>query len=616
MGSTHGERNESTPAPNAAAKDMDPSISTPGRLKRLRRALYRYYYRLKYFPFTEERRQRKERGERGFIVIQVDALAHDDLLEALDRGYAPRLRRLLERDGWQLRKYPAGLPSATPAAQAAIFFGTKDDIPAFRWYEKKHKRLVLGSKPEDVQFIRDRLPTSGILDGGAGYVNIYDGGADRAVFTLAAKQPQRVLQKMGGGRVGLLALLHPIRMIRLVLDSVYEYVREEILRMWFQMRGQYTYHWWYLPFIHIGSNVVLRELQTMAVLLDIYTGVPAIYTTYNVYDEFAHHFGPGTRTAFSSIRAMDRRIGEILKMLRRAPGRPYDLYILSDHGQTPSVPYRVRYGETLGDTILNAAKHGVLVMAGTGDYALEHQDVMDFLLQELEHVSDASNIAARKAGRGLGQWIRRHYNVFPLLAESVKEEAEEHIVVTYSSSLAHVYWTDIEHPLTLNEIRDDADRRALYYFLVAHDGIGCVITRMLDGAHVESLRGRAIITPNGEIEILAGEDPLQNYASSAVDRRAIAKLAAMNNAGDMVLFGAYDPEQDICVCFDDQVGAHGAMGGRQSWPFLMTPRGLVSDDYQIDDPLDLHAIFARYSRPVEDPELERPEIERRVPFEA
>ena len=90
----------------------------------------------------------------------------------------------------------------------------------------------------------------------------------------------------------------------------------------------------------------------------------------------------------------------------------------------------------------------------------------------------------------------------------------------------------------------------------------------------------------------------------------------MSNAGDLVLFGAYDPEQELCVCFDDQVGAHGAMGGRQSWPFLMTPRGLVSDDYEINDPLDLHAIFARYSRPVTDPELKRPDVERRVPFEA
>jgi len=424
-------------------------------------------------------------------VLQIDALSYDDLQRAIDRGYAPNLRRLIERHGWQLRCYPSGLPSATPAAQAAIFFGTKEDIPGFRFYEKGERRVIIGSKPADVQHIRDRLPASGILKGGSGYVNIYDGGADRAVFTLAALQPQAFLQKMGGGRLGLLLLLHPVRTLRMVLASGWEYLREEVVRLWGQIKGQYTYYWWYIPLMHIATNVILRELQTMAVLLDIYTGVPSIYTTYNIYDEFAHHFGPASRTAYSAIRAFDRRVGEIRRMLHRVPGRNYDLYILSDHGQTPSVPYRVRFGETLGDTIVAAASEGVLVMAGTGDYAPEHQDIMDFLVQELEQVSAESSLPTRRAGNRLGRWLRRHYQLFPLVAEVVRESQATQLVVTYSSSLAHVYWTEPQDPLWLEDIREHADRRALYYFLVAHAGIGCVITRMLDGAHVESLQGRA-----------------------------------------------------------------------------------------------------------------------------
>jgi hypothetical protein len=68
----------------------------------------------------------------------------------------------------------------------------------------------------------------------------------------------------------------------------------------------------------------------------------------------------------------------------------------------------------------------------------------------------------------------------------------------------------------------------------------------------------------------------------------------------MVLFSAYDPQRDVCVCFDDQVGAHGAMGGRQFWPFILTPRGLIPDRYVIEDPLDLHPVFARYTRTTPD----------------
>ena len=226
--------------------------SSPG-WHRLRHALYGYYYRLKYFPFAAERRARREELERGFIVLQIDALSYDDLQRAIERGYAPNLRRLIDRHGWSLRRYPAGLPGATPAAQAAIFFGTKEDIPAFRFYEKRERRMIIGSKPADVQHIRDRLPASGILRGGAGYVNIYDGGADRAVFTLAALQPQPFLQKMGGGRLGLLLLLHPVRTLRMVLASGWEYLREEVVRLWGQIKGQYTYYWWYIPLMHIAT---------------------------------------------------------------------------------------------------------------------------------------------------------------------------------------------------------------------------------------------------------------------------------------------------------------------------------------------------------------------------
>jgi hypothetical protein len=374
---------------------------------------------------------------------------------------------------------------------------------------------------------------------------------------------------------------------------VVEYLREERDRFISQLRGQSTYYWWYLPFLHIGTNVVLRELQTLSVLLDIYVGVPRIYTTYNAYDEFAHHLGPSSRTAYKSLRALDRRIREVFKLINRMPGRPYDVYILSDHGQTPSVPYRIRYGETLGDTINDAVEQGVMVLARTGEYA-PPREAVEFLVGELEEVASTSGRAARRIGFGLGRWLRRHYKVFPLVAEVVRPLSDHDLVVTYSSSLAHVYWTRPEKPITFNDIRNDPERRALYYFLVAHRGIGVVLTRMLDGVHAESDRGRALVTGNADVEILTGDDPLAPFAPGTLERKALLHLVHLPNAGDLVLFGAYDPEKDLQICFDDQVGAHGALGGRQFWPFFLSAPGLVPPRYPIDDPLDLHPLFARY----------------------
>jgi hypothetical protein len=206
-----------------------------------------------------------------------------------------------------------------------------------------------------------------------------------------------------------------------------------------------------------------------------------------------------------------------------------------------------------------------------------------------------SNVATRRIGLRLGRWLRNQYGLFPLLAEVVRESPETQLVVTYSSSLAHVYWTQPDRPIPFDEIRGNPDHRALYYFLVAHRGIGAVITRMLDGAHVESIRGRALLTPQGELEILAGEDPLQDYAATTVQRREIARLAQDRHSGDVVVFGAYNAERNRCICFDDQVGAHGAMGGPQYWPFILTPPGLVPADHTIEDPLDIHPLLKRYA---------------------
>ena len=562
-------------------------------LTRVRRRFYRWYYHLKYLPFAAERRARKESPGRGFVGIQIDALAFEDFERALEGGHMPFLRRLIDRDGWDLRRYPAGLPSATPAAQAAIFHGQKDRIPAFRFYEKKDRRVIIGSQTSSMQYIRDRLPDRGVLTGGSSYVNLYDGGADRAVWTLSDRNRRPFLENLGGGRILLLLMLHPIRALRMVVVGVLEYLREERDRLVSQIRGQNTYYWWYLPFLHIGTNVVLRELQTLSVLLDIYTGVPAIYTTYNAYDEFAHHFGPSSSTAYKSLRALDRRIKEIFKVINRIPGRPYDVYILSDHGQTPSVPYRVRYGETLGDTVLSAAKHGVMVMARTGEFAPPRQAV-DFLVRELEGVATTSSLPARKAGLGFSRWLRKYYRIFPLTAEVVRPLEDHQMVLTYSSSLAHIYWTDPDVPLSFDEVREDPERRALYYFLVTHQGVGVVLTRMMDGVHAESDRGRSLVTSEGDLEVLEGEDPLAVFAPGPIERNALLHLVHLENAGDLVLMGAYDPESDLQICFDDQVGAHGALGGRQFWPFLLTAPGLVPPRHPIRDPLDLHPLFARY----------------------
>jgi hypothetical protein len=53
----------------------------------------------------------------------------------------------------------------------------------------------------------------------------------------------------------------------------------------------------------------------------------------------AHALGPRHHAAQRALRGVDRSIARIARVVRRVPAHAYDLFILSDHGQTRSVPF-------------------------------------------------------------------------------------------------------------------------------------------------------------------------------------------------------------------------------------------------------------------------------------
>src|SRR5918912_154230 len=296
-GRTHGERKLRSPAVNAMSSPSVavPSMHSPQEEQRGRPRggpLLRWYYALKDWPFRRERRPRD--GRRGLVALQIDALAYADLRRALELGYCPTPARLLRDEGWALRRWFCGLPAATPYCQAGIFHGENGGIPAFRFYDKKARRVITCNAPHGVQYIRDRITAPGALAGGSSYVNLLDGDASTVAFTVATRERTSVYRRLGGTRMALLIVLHPVRVARMALQSVWEWFREEWERVAGELAGRATHAEGMFPFMRILSNVIVRELQTMAIMLDIYLGVPVIYSTYMQYDELAHHFGPSS----------------------------------------------------------------------------------------------------------------------------------------------------------------------------------------------------------------------------------------------------------------------------------------------------------------------------------
>jgi hypothetical protein len=147
--------------------------------------------------------------------------------------------------------------------------------------------------------------------------------------------------------------------------------------------------------------------------------------------------------------------------------------------------------------------------------------------------------------------------------------------------------------LTLEEITADAHWSALYEQLVSHPGIGLVATLSSAGVTLASRHGRAQLS-DGEVEIIDGENPLEIFGTEPYVLRAVESLVRQPNAGDCVLFGAYDG-YDI-ISFDDQVGAHGSAGGDQVYPFIISPERLGLGSEALEDARDIHrTVLARYA---------------------
>jgi hypothetical protein len=528
----------------------------------------------------------------GIIIIQIDGLAYDHLVQAMAGGCLPHVQAMLKKGDPVLAKWRCGLPSTTPAAQAGIMFGNNDDIPAFRWYDKSRRVSVVCKLPTIAARLQSRVSKGrvGILRDGASYVSVFDGDASRPLFTLSALNPRPLFEGVRGlGFIGLF-LLNPLRMLRITYLVLKEYIADWVQRLASRIQGRS--HLPFLgmfPFLRILSNVVFREVVTFAVLVDIYRGVPAVYATYYGYDEIAHHLGIDSLPARQALRGIDHCIGQIERLSRVHLSRPYTLFLLGDHGLTPSEPFTIRYGQTLGKYIAERLGDHVFLMEQTeGEQQYLHQ--ARFLLNELEAIEKNLPSTAAQVARRIRELVQRR------LAQNKNElpqwdvRRQYNAVVKNSGSLAHVYFNIAPHRMDLSEI--SAAFPGLVVDLVRHEGIWLVVAR--EGRQCLILAEDGILTLEAEAEPhVEGHNPLHRLPEPWLAAEQVCRIASFPQSGDLILFGSYDPGEDLVVSFENQIAAHGGLGGAQDYPFIMYPRSVNWDLVHVRDSRDLYPLFAR-----------------------
>ncbi len=520
---------------------------------------------------SRQRAQVMQSTGRGLVMLEIDGLSYYHIRKAIADGYMPNVRRLMAQQGYRLTRTECGLPSQTSACQAGILFGDNYDIPAFRWYDKARGKLFVSGN--DAAEINGRYANGqGLLRGGASVNNMMNGDASLSLLTASDLRGGTGEQKKARAQDVYLLLLNPnffMRVIGLVigeaLTEVWQYTRDVLSGV--QPRLNRLRHFY--PFVRAVTTVFMREVSGYLTLMQIVRGEPAIYTTWPGYDEVAHHSGPWTRHAFGTLRGFDRFIGTVQEFIRTKAPRPYELLLLSDHGQSFGPTFLMRYGYTLKEFIEEHMPAGTVVAQTMGgdDGSLSVQSV----------AAELGNVQSQGMGGRVGQATARQMQRAAETATSRRRPVEGPEIaagtadVTFcgSGNLAQVYFHAFPHRASLAEL--EAAFPGLVAAVVGHEGVGLVVGLGEDGAPVALGKGGARNLHSGTV---TGEDPLAVYGDAELRAWQVGRVADFPSAGDLILISTLYPDGTVAA-LEELIGSHGGLGGEQTDSFLLHPADFV-----------------------------------------
>ncbi|GGZ04921.1 membrane protein [Streptomyces poonensis] len=523
----------------------------------------------------------------GTVFVQLDGVGHDVLLAAVAKGLMPTVAGWLGHDGagpatHRLTPWRTDWSSQTGSSQLGILHGTNHDVPAFRWYEKETREVMVCNRPSSASELQrravERTGDGGLLTaGGASRGNLFSGGAGQLALVLSVSARR---DRSNRSRAGYFTYFSdPANAVRTAMSFVAEVFREigQSVRARLRKERPRVGRGGLYPFIRAFATVVERDVVVAAVIGDMLAGRPAVYADLVAYDEVAHHSGPRSRDAAKVLERLDRSLALIARVAEHAP-RAYRIVVLSDHGQSPGETFLGRYGLTLGN----------LVRAGCG------------LPVPRRARRTHSGAEARSAVRAA-------------LRRPVEESAEEHRpprrsepVVLASGNLGLVSFPDVPHRMSKEEI----DRRhpALLATLANHPGIGFLLVRSEE-------HGGVVLAAHGtEIPVDELDDehpgPLADFGPGAA--AAVRRTHGFPHVADIMVNSWYDPVDGEVLAFEEQIGSHGGLGGAQGRPFLLSPVALsapVRDGGELVGAEQVHRVLRRWLRESDGPQV--PQAARR-----
>ena len=497
--------------------------------------------------------------EPGIIFLEIDGLGLPILQRAMRDGNAPEMARWVAEDGYVLTGWETDLSSQTGASQAGILLGSNEDIPAFRWVEKESGRTMTCSKPDDCAEI-ERRHASGIgllRDGGASRGNLLSGEAEHLILTVSRINEEKRSNPgyraffANGFNVTRLLVLFFFEVI-LELTAAARSARRDV-----RPRGHRGVAY---AFMRAAMCVIVRDLIVFGVISDMMKGRPAVYATFSSYDEVAHHSGLERADTLEALRKLDQQFGRIERARRYTP-RPYEIVVLSDHGQTQGATFKQRNGYTLADLVNRSLASGEATELASGD---ENNSMVGRAVQEATRGGGGTDTGGDAA-------------------------PQTEAAVLASGNLGLVYLMEEPRRLTLEEIEERHPK--LIPALREHPHVGFVLARSAERGPVALGPRGAHYLAEGAVE---GEDPLAQFSANAP--KHLLRTDGFPHVADLMVNSFYDAQLDEGCAFEELISFHGGLGGPQTQAFVLHPAELPAPAEPIVGAAQVHAVLTGWRR--------------------
>ena len=493
----------------------------------------------------------------GIIYLEIDGLALPVLRRAMRDGNASNMARWLAEGTHGLTEWETDLSSQTGASQAGILLGSNEDIPAFRWVDKESGLLTACSAPADCARIeRERATGIGLLiDGGSSRGNLLSGEAEEVILTVSRIEAEK--RANPGYRAFFANGFNVTRSLVLFgFEVILEWTASlRAIRRDVRPRG---HRGGFYPFLRAGMCIVVRDLIVYGVLTDMMRGRPAVYATFSSYDEVAHHSGLERADTLEALRKLDQQFGRIDRARRYAP-RPYEIVVLSDHGQTQGATFKQRNGYGLDELVERSLEQGTVEKIAGGD----------------EQHSMARLAVGEATGRPDEHQGKRAKN----------DVSDKEVVVLGSGNLGLISLMEEPRRLTLEEIDERHPR--LIPALRAHPHVGWVLVRSSERGPVVLGSAGAHYLTDGTIE---ADDPLAAFAPNAP--RHLLRTDGFAHVADIMVGSFYDPDLEEGCAFEELISFHGGIGGPQTRAFILHPVHLPVPDEAIVGAEQVHGVLS------------------------